>query len=177
MLTESGVLLYIKGMQESTGIEYIIYGDAAYNTCQEMMTGFNITQRAQNAIHDMITKSLDAYRTSVEGTYGCIMECITCLEGGGVSSLLLNSARSTFCSLSFILMYGITYIQSSFFVQTCVTSADSLNHPHKSHQDLIRLLLVLVTLLKGVARLPPVLVAMLKGLAQFVPGHASLASL
>ena len=142
------------------------------------MTGFNITQRAQNAIHDIITKSLG--RLSHECGKGRMDVSWSVSHAWRAEEYLacfLNSARSTFCSLSFILMYGITYIQSSFFVQTCVTSADSLNHPHKSHQDLIRLLLVLVTLLKGVARLPPVLVAMLKGLAQFVPGHASLASL
>ena len=114
MLTDSGLEEAIMGIQGRTGIEYCINGDAAYQACDIMMTGYNRAQCTSDPLKEWWTRTMNPKRTCVEWSFGrvrnvfpgldtknrnqmlttpvglyyqtaCFLtNCITCLEGGCV---------------------------------------------------------------------------------------------
>lgn len=114
VLVDSGLQQTLETCQQQSGVQWLIYADAAYNNTQTIMSGFDRVQRANNQEMEWLTKSYNAQRTSVEWCFGkvsskfkwlesrdanCIgktscgmyylvavllTNCITCLEGGNI---------------------------------------------------------------------------------------------
>ena len=72
ILEESQLEDVILLLQQRTGVNYIIYADAAYAETATLMTGYKKHQRVADANKEWLSKSLNGPRTSVEWAFGLV---------------------------------------------------------------------------------------------------------
>ena len=109
ILEESQLEDVIHLLQQRTGVNYIIYADAAYAESATLMTGYKKHQRAADANKEWLSKSLNGPRTSVEWAFGLVQKYFPWVDDVSANNIAVTPV-------------GL-YYQAAVLLTNCITCA------------------------------------------------------
>mmetsp|Transcript_11710 Transcript_11710/g.29594 ORF Transcript_11710/g.29594 Transcript_11710/m.29594 type:complete len:193 (+) Transcript_11710:2289-2867(+) len=110
ILEESQLEDVLRVVQQRTGADYLIYGDAAYAESDVIMTGYKKHERRADPDKDWLTKSMNGPRTSVEWAFGLVQSLFPWVDDVAANNIAVTPV-------------GLFY-QSAVLLTNCITCAN-----------------------------------------------------